>query len=135
MKLVLASLALIATMVMPALADATIDELIVRRSGADVNLRVTVRNPAPTRQAGPIMVDLYVRQDESDNWMKIKTWNNISALKSGHRVARDYFDENDMTLKQLAASGRFQARAVVTAPGQTEAVEKTSWYDTSLSDY
>jgi hypothetical protein len=81
------------------------------------------------------MIDLYVRQGESDEWMKVKSWNNISALKPGHRVARDFFDENNASLRQLAANGRFQARAVVTAPGQAEAIEKTSWYDTTAGQY
>lgn len=135
MKRTFATLALITAMFQSAHADAVVDDLQVRRSGDNVNIRVGVRNPAGTRQKGPIVVDLYVRQGESDSWTKIKTWSNVNALAARHRIARDYFDANSALLKDLAGKGRFQARAVVTAPGQKDAAEKTSWYDSTAGDY
>jgi hypothetical protein len=135
MKRFLTTFALLTALLHPARADAVVEDVLVRRTGDNVNIRVTVSNPAATKQAGPVVVDLYVRPTEADAWTKVQSWNNIEALAAGNRVSRDYFDENNAILKDLASRGRFQARAVVTAPGQKDAAEKTSWYDTTGGDY
>ncbi len=133
MKNSLIALAVLIASACPAFADALVDEVLVRRMGDDVNIRVTVRNPAKTRQPGPVTVDLYVRAGESDEWSKVKSWNDIEYIGGGYKVSRDYFDENNSFLKELAAGGRFQSKAVVTAPGQKDTAEKTSWYDSESS--
>jgi hypothetical protein len=129
----LIALAILAATFLPAHADAVVDDVLVRRAGDDVNIRVTVRNPAKARQAGPVMVDLYVRAGESDEWTKVKSWDDIEYIGGGYKVSRDYFDENNSLLKDLAAKGRFQSKAVVTAPGQKDSAEKTSWYDSETN--
>ena len=113
-----------------ALADVNIDQLLVRRKGEDVNIRVQIRNPGVKRQAGPVLIDLYVRDNASLPWEKIRTWKDISVIKPGDRIARDFFEENNVKLRDLAADGAFQARAVVTLPNGAKGAETTySWQD------
>ena len=130
MKEKFAALILFAAAMAPVHADAVVEDVLVRRQGSNVNVRVNVVNPATTTQKGPIVVELAVRPDENSAWTSIKTWNDIANLKAGNKVSRDFFDENNVVLKSLAAQGKFQARATVKAPGLKETVEKTSWYNT-----
>ena len=125
-KLIVALLLVFAHL--PALADAQIEDLLVRRKDNNVNIRVTVRNPGTSTQQGPVVIDLFARANENEGWQKIKTWNNISKLQRGFRVSRDFFDENNVYLAQLATAGSFEVRAVVTAPGLAHSAEKISVY-------
>lgn len=134
LKKSLATLALLASMIFPAQADAVVESLLLRRAGDNVNARVTVRNPIGIRQRGPVVIDLYVRATEADEWVKVKTWNDIKYIGAGNRVSRDFFDENSALLRGLAASGRFQARATVRAPGLRNTVERISWYDSESGE-
>ena len=111
-------------------ADVKIEQLLVRRKGADVNIRVVINNPGATAQKGPVQIDLYVRDTESQPWEKIKTWNDISAIKPKDKIARDFFEENNAKLRELAKDGAFEARAVVSLPGGVKGVETIySWHD------
>jgi len=111
-------------------ADATIEELLVRRKGTDVNIRVMVRNPAVTVQKGPVVIELYVRDTASNAWEKINTWNDIKQIKAGEKVSRDFFQANNAKLRALAADGAFEARAVVKMPGGVKDMESVySWKD------
>lgn len=123
------SLLLIALLLAPALGDVKIESLLVRMKDANVNVRVTVMNPGRSTQPGPILIDLYVRRDAGEPWRKIKTWNNLSKLQPGYRVSRDFFDENDATLKALAAGHVFEAKAVVRLPGGVKDVEAVQAYE------
>jgi hypothetical protein len=111
----------------PAGAAVVIESLLVRRQEDNVNIRVTVRNPGSATQRGPIVIQLYVRANSSQPWQKIKTWNNIGRLPAGHRVSRDFFEENNALLAALAASGTFEVRAVLTAPGIQDVESTTSF--------
>lgn len=130
MKRVLTAFALFVGMIIPAQADAIVDQLLVRREGDHVNIRVNLRNPASTRQAGPVVIDLYARPSEADAWTKINSWNDIEFIQPGYKVSRDFFGTNSEVLKQLASKGRFQVKATITAPGLKQSAEKTSWYNT-----
>ena len=134
MKEKFAALILFAAVLAPAYADVVVQDVLVRRQGSNVNVRVNIVNPATTAQKGPIIVELSVRPDEASAWTPIKTWNDIANLKAGNRVSRDYFDENNTILKGLAENGKFQARATVKAPGLKETAERTSWYDTETGN-
>lgn len=134
MRQTLAALAILGSMLVPAQADAVVDQLLVRREGNHVNIRVNLRNPASTRQPGPIVITLYARPSENDAWTKITTWNDIQFLQPGYKVSRDFFGTNSDVLKQLAARGRFQVKANVSAPGLKESAEKTSWYNTESGE-
>ncbi len=114
---------------LPSTAETAVESLLVRRQGDNVNIRVTVNNPGVTTQTGPVVVTLYARQDDTQEWTKITSWNNIAKIPKGYRVSRDYFDENNMTLKNLAAAGPFEVLAAVNAPGATTTVEKISRFD------
>ena len=130
MRQTLATLALLAAMLLPAQADAIVDDVLVRREGDHVNVRVNLRNPATTRQPGPVVIDLYARPGENDAWTKITSWNDIEFIQPGYKVSRDFFGTNREVLQQLAQGGRFQVKATVSAPGLKESAEKTSWYNT-----
>lgn len=98
-------------------ADVRIDDVIVRRKGGGVNIRVNLTNPSGHTQRGPIRITLYARPDSSSEWEQVKVWNNITKLAPGNRVARDFFDQNNSRLKEIATYPAFEARAVVEAPG------------------
>lgn len=114
---------------LPSFADTAVENLLVRRQGDNVNIRVTVSNPGAQTQTGPVVVTLFARQGEDSEWVEITSWNNIAKIPKGHRVSRDYFDANNMTLKEYAASGDFEVRAVVKAPGGAAEVEKISTFE------
>ena len=60
----------------------------------------------------------------------IKTWNDISVIKPGNKIARDFFEENNETLRAMAIDGAFETRAVVTLPNGAKGVETVySWKD------
>lgn len=114
-----------------AYADVAVEDVLARREGADINVRVTVNNPAKTAQKGPVKITLSVRQTASDQWQTIKTWTDISKLAGGNRVSRDFFQANHPILRQLAEQGAFEIRAVAEAPGAPKVGEKVvSWKDT-----
>jgi hypothetical protein len=113
---------------MPVWADVSIEELLVRREGASVNLRINVHNTGAESQKGPVMISLYVRKDANDTWQLLKQWNEAS-LAAGNRLARDYFDPDNQYLTDLAHTGSFQVKATVTAPGIEDVARETSWSD------
>ncbi|MGE0488694.1 MAG: hypothetical protein AB7S38_05735 [Vulcanimicrobiota bacterium] len=114
---------------LPATAEVVVEDLLVRRKDDNVNIRVTVKNPGSSTQRGPVVVELYARPNENEGWQKIKSWNNITKLQRGFRVSRDFFDENNVYLAQLAATGSFEVKAVVSAPGLATSAEKISVYN------
>ncbi len=112
-----------ALLLAPCSAEVAIEELKVRMQGQDVNIRVSIRNPGRQTQAGPIMIDLYVRDDAGSPWQLIKTWNDLPKLQAGYRVSRDFFEENNALLRALAADKQFDAKAVIRLPGGVKDVE------------
>lgn len=115
---------------LPALSEVAIEEINVRRAGGNVNIRVVVNNPGPGRQPGPVVIDLSVRQNATQEWIPIKRWDNITTIQPGYRVARDYFEENNQTLAAFAARGEFDVRVVVRTPGGVRDIEAVhSWRD------
>jgi hypothetical protein len=115
-------------------AEVNIEELLVRRGPASLNIRLTVNNPSQVRQLGPVVAKLYARANPSDEWVHLRTWDNISTLKPGYRTSRDFFEENSSFLRQLADGGQFEVRAVVTGPDATKSAEKISPYRTWFED-
>jgi hypothetical protein len=113
--LILGALAL--GMVGTAAADVKISELLLRKKGEDLNVRVVVTNPGARTQRGPVKVTLWVRPDGSSQWSRVKVWTNIDKIQVGHRVARDFFDENNATLRQVASQPSWEAKVQVSAPG------------------
>lgn len=121
---------LLGSMALSAAADVKINEVMVRRKGQDINLRVVISNPGTTAQQGPVKIDLYVRDTPTTPWIKITSWNDISVIKPGNKIARDFFEENNETLRAMAIDGAFEARAVVSLPNGAKGVETTySWKD------
>ena len=115
-----------------AYADVAVEDVLARREGSDINVRVTVSNPAASTQKGPVKITLSVRQTASDNWQVIKTWTNIAKLAGGNRVSRDFFQANHPLLRQLAEQGAFEIRAVAEAPGAPKVGEKVVTYKDTL---
>ncbi len=124
-----AALLLVVFMPLKVSAEARIESVLVRRMSDQVNVRVTLQNPTRVRQPGPVVVDLFIRADESQGWEKIKTWDNIQFIQPGYRVARDFFGDNSALLRQMVSGGRFQVKTSVRAPGMAESAEVTSWSD------
>lgn len=121
---------LLGSMAAQAFADVKIDQVLVRRKGQDINLRVVISNPGKTRQPGPVKIDLYVRDTPDKPWEKITSWNDIAFIQPGYKVARDFFEENNETLRALAVDGAFETRAVVSLPNGAKGVETVySWKD------
>lgn len=112
----------------PVQAGVVVEDVLVRRKGADVNIRVTVHNDTARRVQKPAIV-LFVRKDDGESWTRIKTWNDISMIQPRYKVSRDFFEENNKLLRDLAASGSFQVKAVVQAPGLSGAAEKVSTWN------
>ena len=121
----LLSIALCVCFAAPAWAAGEIKEVLIRKKSPNVNIRVVIDNPGQTTQQGPLTITLYVRENAQASWEKIKTWNDISRVKAGNEVARDFFDENSARLTKLAQTPGFQARAVLDGPG-VHAVERTA---------
>ena len=113
----LVAMALGIWMAAPATADIAVNELLLRKKGEDINVRVVVGNPAMSTQRGPVKVVLYVRPDSTGPWQKIKVWNDIREIKSGDKVARDLFAENSAVLRNAASNYSWEARTTVEAPG------------------
>ena len=131
MKNFFALMGITLAMLMPASADAVIEELQIRRVNDNVNVRVNVRNPGDQRQDGPVVIDLFARANSSDEWTPIRSWTDVKTLAAGARVSRDFFEENSPLLTTLAANGKFQVKAAVHAPGITRTVEKISFFSTA----
>ncbi|MEW6279169.1 MAG: hypothetical protein AB1758_11130 [Candidatus Eremiobacterota bacterium] len=110
-------------------ADVRIEQMHVALRDGQVNVRVTVFNPGSTRQPGPVLIDLYIRRDESEQWTRVRTWDDIRMIQPGYRVSRDFFGENNAYLAELAAEGHFEARAVVRVPGGVKDVERIEAYE------
>lgn len=102
-------------------ADVVVREVLLRKKGADINVRVTVGNPAAAVQKGPVTVTLEVRENSGEPWKKIKTWQDIRQIKPGDKVSRDIFSQNSGELRNVASHIGWQARATVAAPGAKSA--------------
>ena len=99
--------------------------LRISRSGHRVNIRITARNP-DTRWRGPLRIELYAKA-RLGPWLHLKTWTKVPALGPGHKVCRDFFDDNSLILKAMGATGTFQVKAIITAPGLKCIEERASF--------
>lgn len=107
--------ALVAT-TLAASAAVDVQDVLLRKKGPDINVRVIVDNPSASTQKGPVLVTLFVRPDSNASWSKIKVWS-ISKIKPGEKISRDIFSENSAILRNAANNYTWQARATVSAPG------------------
>ena len=114
---VLGILALGTALVAPAVADVSVKEILQHKRGVEINVRVTVDNPARTPQRGPVKISLWVRPDSNAKWQQIKVWNDIREIHSGQKISRDIFAQNSRTLRIVARNPNWEAKATVTAPG------------------
>lgn len=99
-----------------AFADVKIQDILLRKQGDDINVRVVTTNPARLSQKGPVRVNLFVRADPDSPWRLVKNWS-IVKIKPGEKVSRDVFAENSVALRNAAENYNWQAKATVTAPG------------------
>ena len=115
---------------LPSAAQTVIDDLTISPDGEVVNIRVVLRNSGTVSQAGPILVNLFARQNSSQEWQPIYSWNDIPGLAAGYRISRDYFsDDQDLVYQWAGHHDLFEVRATVTGPGLSESVEKTAEHD------
>jgi hypothetical protein len=113
-----------------AAAQSVDHELLVRRVGPRVNVRVLLYNYSEINQPGPIRVELLARAGAGEPWQTVRVWSDIGGLESGRRVSRDLFEENSLILKDLAQRGPFQVRITVSAPGMWAEAEEDATRDT-----
>ena len=113
---------------LPAQADAIIDDLHISRDGEVVNIRVSLRNPGPANQAGPLRIELFGRPHDGDEWQPLYSWNDITGLAAGNRVSRDFFSVEGDTASTLAL-GEFEVKAVLSGPNVSESVQKFAEHD------
>lgn len=112
------ALALLWAIAAPAMAKVVISDVFVNwqgRRSTEVNIRVTVKNPANYTQQGPVIVSLFVRGNAGEAWRKVQEWDDISKIQPGYKVARDYFTLPGAVPGALE-TGRFQVKATVHTP-------------------
>lgn len=115
------ALALLWAIAAPAMAKVTIADVFVNwqgRRSAEINIRVTVKNPGSYTQQGPVIVSLFVRGNSGESWRKIQEWDDIAKIQPGYRIARDYFTLPGAVPGALE-TGRFQVMATVHTPDGT----------------
>ena len=112
----IAALVIFLAVSVPASADVSIEEVLVRRRGQDLNVRVNLLNPGSKPQQG-IRLVLYVRPHDQAIWEVAKSWSNIGTLRPGNRSSRDFFEAGNWHLRQIASNPAFEARVTVDYPG------------------
>ena len=128
MKKVLLTALMTGVLASSAWAEVQIKELLVRKKGPDVNVRVNLENPGGPTARSP-KITLFIRPDSSSPWKQIKVWNNIAKIGAGEKVARDFFEENNAELRKLAENPNFEVRAVVASKGTKDISKVTVFGD------
>lgn len=112
----------------PAFGQAVIDDLHISRDGEVVNIRVSLRNPGPDSQRGPLRIELFGRPLGAPDWQPLYSWNDITGLANGHRVSRDFFSTDGDAASSMAL-GEFEVRAVLSGPNLSRTVQKVAEHD------
>lgn len=120
MKRLILALGLLLALSAPSSADVVIQDLSViwqGRKSTEINIRVTVANPAGTTQQGPVVVSLFVRHRPGDVWRKVQEWDDIAKIQPGYKVSRDYFASPAAPpFDSAIRTASFQVKAVATTP-------------------
>lgn len=90
--------------------------LKVWRNGSRIHVRVTAHNP-DRRWHGPFTMNLKARRAQVGPWIPLRTWKSVPPLGPGHRVSREFFQEQSVLLRALSATGPLQLRASIDGPG------------------
>ncbi|MBS2040397.1 hypothetical protein JST97_35745 [bacterium] len=121
MKKFLAIGAALAALTLPALADVQVRDILINQAAPKAeatNIRVDLANTgaSPARISS---VSLQVRDNASDSWQTIKTFNNANYLKiMPHKhLALDYLPARGEAVNPIILQPQFQVRAVVNAHG------------------
>jgi hypothetical protein len=113
----------------PAIAQVQIDDLHISRDGEVVNIRVSLRNPGPQSQSGPLRVELLARPLGASDWQPIWVWSDLKGLPVGYRLSRDFFSEDGDTVSNLA-QGEFEVRAILSGPRELQqTMDKVAEHD------
>jgi len=108
----------------PAWAEVTVENLLIRRTRTEVNVRVSLLNTGPRPSPARMRLGLFIRPDARAPWEPFKVWF-LGSIKPGQRVSRDYFFGANQRLKQLALDNpRFEVKAWLTV-GEVD-LEKTA---------
>lgn len=110
-------------------ADVTIQDVLVRKQGEQVNVRVNLINLDGETVNKPV-ITLYIRPDENSEWEKIKVWTDIAKIPVGEKVSRDFFEENNARLAEIATYPAFEVKAAFSAEG-VEEYSRTTIYSES----
>ena len=122
----LATLVLGFCLAAPATAGVSVHELLLRKGGNDVNVRVGVSNPDSVTQAGPVTVTLWARPNHHSKWVMIKVWNDIPSIPAGNKISRDVFAQNSPELLAVSRDRHWEAKATAEAPGTPSSTKVAS---------
>ena len=121
----LIALLFLTAMSLPARADVTVTDFRILHRGPTFSLRVNLFNTLSTRQGGPITVIFFVRQHSTDTWQKLKEWKDIIFMAPYGRANRT--EDNNPMVQKMADTGSFEAMVQVSAPGQADSQQQTSY--------
>lgn len=112
-------------LVAPAAADIAVEDIVINRKDDEVNIRVNLYNPGPQAAYAPIVVGLWIRANEDEEWRLLKDWSNIGKLPVGYKVSRDFFSATRGDADP-ALLGNFQVQATARSrSGQTASLERS----------
>lgn len=110
-------LILILFLACPAWPELTVQELLIRRTGVEVNVRVNLSDDGSPSAPGKL--SLFIRPAAGEPWEPFKVWF-IKPLKPGQRVARDFFFSGNPRLQKIARENpHFEVKARLTV-GQSD---------------
>lgn len=105
-------------------AEVTLRELVIRRTGTEVNIRVNLLNEGGRTSAQRPVLSLFIRPDARAPWEPFKVWF-LGPIKPGQRISRDFFFAGNPRLTKIALENpRFEIKARLTL-GQSDK-EKTA---------
>ncbi len=100
---------------LPASADIRVDNIVVNQSAPTpegTNIRVNLVNDGDLRQR-PSLVELQARDNASQAWHTVKSWDWDQSVAPGDKLALDYLPARGESLDSTLQQPRYELRAVV----------------------
>ncbi|MBX3167498.1 MAG: hypothetical protein KF760_08795 [Candidatus Eremiobacteraeota bacterium] len=101
---------------LPASADIRVDNIVVNQTAPTpegTNIRVNLMNDGSLRQR-PSVVELQARDNASQAWHTVKSWNWDKNIAPGDRLALDFLPARGEVLDSSLQQPTYELRAVVT---------------------
>ncbi|MBN9414394.1 hypothetical protein ABS71_19715 [bacterium SCN 62-11] len=100
---------------LPASADIRVDSIVVNQSAPTpegTNIRVNLMNDGSLRQR-PSVVELQARDNATQTWHTVKSWNWDKNVAPGDKLALDFLPARDEALDTSLQQPTYELRAVV----------------------